>query len=251
MSRPRLLILIAALCLPLGSFAHHSFFGRFDNSTHMELEGVVTRLHWENPHVHIFLRTEDGTEWDLESGSPTLMQRAGIPRDALEEGMTVRVAAWPPLTDKVEAFATNVLLPDGTELLMQTGQQAYFRDEVIGDFGILGGGASGSEIDIVDPKLGTPVHTLVVASSEGHSENTLIVPDEIGFHHAAMDGIQNPDIRADMTFFETPGGGAVFSVGSIAWGASLPHNGYDNNVSRISANVVRRFLDDAPFDMPE
>lgn len=123
-------------------------------------------------------------------------------------------------------------------------------DERIGDFGILGGGASGSEIDIVDPKLGTPSHTLVVASSEDHSQNTLIVPDEIGFHHAAMDGVQNPDIRADMTFFETPGGGAVFSVGSIAWGASLPHNGYDNNVSRISANVVRRFLDETPFDMP-
>ncbi|MBE9551888.1 MAG: N,N-dimethylformamidase, partial [Proteobacteria bacterium] len=125
------------------------------------------------------------------------------------------------------------------------------EDEIIGDFGILGNGASGSEIDIVDPMLGTPTHTMVVASSEGHSANTLIVPDEIGFHHSAMDGIQHPDVRADMTFFETPGGGGVFSVGSIAWGASLPHNGYDNNVSRISANVIRRFLDDAPFDMPE
>lgn len=124
-------------------------------------------------------------------------------------------------------------------------------DEVIGDFGILGGGSSGSEIDAVDPMLGTPSHTLVVASSEGHSVNTYLVPDETGFHHSAMDGIQNPDIRADMTFFETPGGGAVFSVGSIAWGASLPHNGYDNNVSRISENVVQRFLDDTPFDMPE
>ena len=124
-------------------------------------------------------------------------------------------------------------------------------DETIGDFGILGDGASGSEIDIVDPMLGTPSHAMVVASSEGHSANTLIVPDEIGFHHSAMDGIQHPDVRADMTFFETPGGGAVFSVGSIAWGASLPHNGYDNNVSRISENVIRRFLDDAPFDMPE
>ncbi len=120
-------------------------------------------------------------------------------------------------------------------------------DEVIGDFGIKGGGASGSEIDAVDPLLGTPSHALVVASSEGHTENTYLVPDETGFHHSAMDGIQNPDIRADMTFFETPGGGAVFSVGSIAWGASLPHNGYDNNVSRISENVVRRFLDDEPF----
>jgi N,N-dimethylformamidase len=124
-------------------------------------------------------------------------------------------------------------------------------DEVIGDFGILGGGASGSEIDAVDPMLGTPSHTLVVASSEGHSENTYLVPDETGFHHSAMDGAQNPRVRADMTFFEIPGGGAVFSVGSIAWGASLPHNNYDNNVSRISENVVRRFLDDNLFSMPE
>jgi N,N-dimethylformamidase len=124
-------------------------------------------------------------------------------------------------------------------------------DEVIGDFGILGDGASGSEIDAVDPMLGTPTHTLVVASSEGHSRNTYLVPDETGFHHSAMDGAQNPKIKADMTFFETPGGGAVFSVGSIAWGASLPHNGYDNNVSRISANVTRRFLDGKPFKMPD
>ena len=124
-------------------------------------------------------------------------------------------------------------------------------DEVIGDFGILGGGASGSEIDAADPMLGTPAHTLVVASSEGHSANTYLVPDETGFHHSAMDGLQNPRVRADMTFFETARGGAVFSVGSIAWAASLPHNGYDNNVARLSENVVRRFLDPDPFTMPD
>lgn len=125
------------------------------------------------------------------------------------------------------------------------------EDELIGDFGYLGNGASGSEIDAVDPLLGTPVHALVVASSEGHSANTLIVPDEIGFHHTAMDGVQSPLVRADMTFFETPGGGAVFSVGSIAWGASLPVNQYDNNVSKLSANVVKRFLEATAFEMPE
>ena len=124
-------------------------------------------------------------------------------------------------------------------------------DEVIGDFGILGGGASGSEIDATDPMLGTPAHTLVVASSEGHSANTYLVPDETGFHHSAMDGAQNPRVRADMTFFETARGGAVFSVGSIAWAASLSHNGYDNNVARLSENVVRRFLDPDPFTMPD
>jgi N,N-dimethylformamidase len=65
-----------------------------------------------------------------------------------------------------------------------------------------------------------------------------------------MDGEQSPLVRADMTFFETPGGGAVFSVGSIAWGASLPYDGYDNNVARISGNVLARFLDEAPFEAP-
>lgn len=124
------------------------------------------------------------------------------------------------------------------------------RDEVIGDFGFLGGGASGSEIDATDPLMGTPAHALVIARSEGHSENTLICPDEIGFHYPAMDGVQNPLIRADMTFFETPGGGAVFSASSITWAASLAHRRYDNNVSRLTGNVVRRFLEDAPFAPP-
>lgn len=79
----------------------------------------------------------------------------------------------------------------------------------------------------------------------------MIVPDEIGLNHSAMGGDQNPKVRADMTFFETPGGGAVFSVGSIAWPGSLPYNGYDNNVSKICENVLRRFVDDTPFTMPD
>jgi N,N-dimethylformamidase len=54
-----------------------------------------------------------------------------------------------------------------------------------------------------------------------------------------------------MTFIETPNGCAVFSVGSIAWCASLPHNGWQNNIARISQNVVHRFLDPRTFYMPE
>jgi N,N-dimethylformamidase len=33
----------------------------------------------------------------------------------------------------------------------------------------------------------------------------------------------------------------VFSVGSIAWAGSLSHDGYRNNVARITGNVLRRF----------
>jgi N,N-dimethylformamidase len=42
----------------------------------------------------------------------------------------------------------------------------------------------------------------------------------------------------------------VFSVGSIAWCGSLAHDGYANDVARITANVLRRFCDPTPFAMP-
>lgn len=54
---------------------------------------------------------------------------------------------------------------------------------------------------------------------------------------------EHPDVRADLTYFETPTGGAVFATSSIAWSGSLSHSGYDNDVSRITANVLNRFID--------
>ena len=96
-------------------------------------------------------------------------------------------------------------------------------DELIGNFGILGGGASGSEIDATDPMLGTPIHTLVIASSEGHSANTYLVPDETGFHHCAMDGAQNPDIRADMDFLRNTRRRGSFFSGLYCLGARAFH----------------------------
>lgn len=132
------LLAAAVLVLPAAALAHHSFFGRFDTGGVMFLEGEVTRVQWRNPHAHIFLKVtaEDGSvvEWDMESGSPTLMFRAGIPDDAIQAGMKVRVAGYPPLTDRKEMFATNVLLESGQELVLQTGAQARFGADYIGDF---------------------------------------------------------------------------------------------------------------------
>jgi N,N-dimethylformamidase len=124
------------------------------------------------------------------------------------------------------------------------------EDELIGDFGTLRGGAAGLEIDCYDRLLGSPSHALVVASSENHSNVFELVNEAVLVAHGATDAAQNPGVRADMVFFETPNGGAVFSTGSIAYAGSLPHNGYDNNVARLTTNVLRRFADPAPFAMP-
>ncbi len=120
-------------------------------------------------------------------------------------------------------------------------------DEVIGDFGTIGGGAAGIEVDRHDRKLGSPPHALIVATSEGLSDSYYPGPEDINSAASNMDATQNPGVRADMVFFETAGGGAVFSTGSISWIGSLTHDGHDNNVSTVTANVLRRFLDPAPF----
>ena len=121
------------------------------------------------------------------------------------------------------------------------------EDQIIGDFGLIGGGAAGLELDRADFALGTPLHTLVVAQSEDHSDGMLVVLEELPSNQPVMaDG--HPKVHADITFFEIEGGGAVFSTGSIAFAGSLPINGYDNNIARLMGNVMDRFLDHAPFE---
>ncbi len=116
--------------------------------------------------------------------------------------------------------------------------------ETIGDFGLAMGGAAGDELDRLDFELGTPPHALLLASSRGHNHHYQQVIEDIPQlkSERLYGGSTHPPIRADMVYFETPHGGAVFSVGSISWCGSLSHNDYDNNVSRITENVLREFL---------
>ena len=71
--------------------------------------------------------------------------------------------------------------------------------------------------------------------------------EEIFFNFPTMGGTMDFQVRADITYFTTKNGGGVFSTSSISWCGSLSHNGYDNNVSRMTANVLRRFMEDEPL----
>jgi N,N-dimethylformamidase len=77
------------------------------------------------------------------------------------------------------------------------------------------GGASGHETDKMSPS--SPANTRLLAKGTN--------PEEGGAH---------------MVFYDTESGGAVFSVGSITWPACLL---VDGHVSRITSNVINRFLE--------
>ena len=124
--------------------------------------------------------------------------------------------------------------------------------ERLGDFGLVGGGAAGAELDNVDTTLGSPPHTLLVATSAGlHTDAYLTVTELILTNAPGHTGTQHPRIRADMAFHETPNGGGVWSFSSISYCGSLSHNNYDNNISKLTANVLERFAQDGPLPAPD
>ncbi|MCB1420091.1 MAG: DUF6605 domain-containing protein [Zhengella sp.] len=114
--------------------------------------------------------------------------------------------------------------------------------EAIGDFGLAAGGCAGVELDRYEQGLGTPPHTLLLASSWGHSDNYPLVSEEVTYAFPGRGGTQDPQVRGDMIYFTTPNNGAVFAAGSIAWSQALPCHDGENNVGRVMRNVLDAFM---------
>jgi N,N-dimethylformamidase len=103
-------------------------------------------------------------------------------------------------------------------------------EEVVGDFGLNLGSAAAYEMDAVLEWDWPDGEEPVVLARATHEE---FVP---------LDRIPVP-VGSDVALRTISGGGAVFAAGSVTWTGSLSWNNYDNNISRITANVIRRFHD--------
>jgi hypothetical protein len=82
------------------------------------------------------------------------------------------------------------------------------------------------------------LHRRCPGGASGHETDKLSASSPVGARLLAK-GANPGGGGAEMVCFETPGGGAVFSAGSICYVSALP---VDDGVSRVTANVLRRFL---------
>ena len=204
----------------------------------------VTSVDPERPHVIEVRRGLAGTRaWNSAPGecyhSTTgelggLWRHRGKPPNRLT-GIGFTAQGW---SDPAPGYTRQ---PDSFDKRAAFIFEGITANETIGDFGLIYGGAAGDELDRIDYELGSPHHTLLLATSSGHGPSINPVIEDFLQVGIRMLPENSPDVHADMVYFEMPNNGAVFSVGSICWCASLSHNDYDNNVSRITQNVLDAF----------
>jgi hypothetical protein len=93
----------------------------YNTSRFVEIEGEITELAWENPHVRFVVATADGASWRIESNSARGLERRALSRDVLGVGATLRVAGYPARDGGKELYTSHMLLPDGRELVLRPG----------------------------------------------------------------------------------------------------------------------------------
>lgn len=217
--------------------------------------GFTTTIAW-HPELPIIEVRKPNLDWTSPiwlSGESTLMEFDGTSCRPTEK--------WPArelgVSFQGDIYAVYYMtgstyyraLPDADSPRVQFIFEGVENRNVIGNYGTHFGGAAGDEVDAFAPLLGAPPHALHLARSEGipapywAGQNTSRIYEKIN---------SNPESHAyaSIVFFETSSGGAVFSVGSLAWSGALSYNGFDNDVCRMTTNVLRRFLDPASFEVP-
>jgi len=108
------------------------------------------------------------------------------------------------------------------------------------------GGPSGFEVDAMREDLGTPGDTVKLATATGFDPALTFVPSEDVLSTGTKGAMES-----HIAYRRLAGGGRVFSAPSIAWTSCLADRGGDNDVARITANVIRAFTrPEGPDDLP-
>ena len=131
--------LLALLASPVTALAHHGIGAQFNLSTSIELQGELERVTWRNPHVRLTVRVPDdagGEEiWEVEAQSVSMLRQRDITEVLLEVGDTIALAGNPARGGATEIYLTNVLLPDGREVLFSQNAEPRWNGDAMGRTG--------------------------------------------------------------------------------------------------------------------
>jgi len=125
-----MLVVVCLTIVPSVSFAHHSVVGFYDSENTIEIEGVVKRVRWRNPHtvfeVDVTSDVGEVLTWRIESGALGVLRQRGLAREFVKPGDLVRIMGDSSIKSDHEMFARNMLLQNGKEVILTAGSRPYF-----------------------------------------------------------------------------------------------------------------------------
>ena len=89
---PAIVVGILVLVAPL--LAHHVVAAKFDPAKRRTLNGIVTKVDWSNPHVHVLVNVRTGEQvanWAVELESQLELERSAWTRDSVKPGDALTV----------------------------------------------------------------------------------------------------------------------------------------------------------------
>jgi len=125
-----------ALLVPAAAGAHHSRT-QYDGSEVQEIQGELISVSWANPHAAFSVRVTSASgetaTWQLESwGSPYVLSRMGVTQDQFVVGTEVRLAGRASTLVPNRFLLTNMLRPDGTEVVLTTEGDTFWNGRQVG-----------------------------------------------------------------------------------------------------------------------
>ena len=111
--------LVAGLLVTGSVNAHHSF-GTFQMNENIELNGVVTKFDYVNPHswLRLAVTGADGqtAEYKCEMRSATTLRRSGWTPEMFAAGTRLTVQGSPDRVDPHSCYVSTLVFADGTQL---------------------------------------------------------------------------------------------------------------------------------------
>jgi len=108
---------IAVVGAAIPAEGHHSDAG-YDQSRIIGLQGTVTRYAWRNPHVTVYVETENEAgelvEWGVETGSTPIMIRSGWSPELFSPGDVITVRGHPDRRHPAHAMMISIEKADGS-----------------------------------------------------------------------------------------------------------------------------------------
>jgi len=130
----RFACLLAFTLIASVGHAHHGANSQFDQTKSLEVEGIITKLRFVNPHSYVYfdVTKADGSveNWRCEMRAATVLKRSGWSPDMFPVGTRIRIEGVPARREPFGCYVNRFQLGDDDEVIERYEQLSEADDNL-------------------------------------------------------------------------------------------------------------------------